>query len=314
MGNVLQDTGGNTLKVLAGGGYGSVGDGISGWTINMDMNSGTLETRVQDYVDASQPAFTEAAGRTYYSDGDGVATPFGSRCARMTLDPADQFEADGTTEKGGWGQWGGVVNFSTIGVAEPAKGDEVWVSMKMFMPAGFNYQASPDMKFMRLRANNGSDVFEGYNDWYFTPDDGGWDFVDGSNQSFPFWFIKETTQNVKHYFGANDTLGTANSVDRPVRGTWETYEMYLKLDESSVDLGGTSRVRVWKNDKLLVDATDIETLGTATSYLTRFHIFTYFNGGIPSPAQSLYVDDLIITTTPPTNTDASGNLRIKDLV
>ena len=33
MGNVLQNTGGNTLKVLAGGGYGSVGDAVASWQL-----------------------------------------------------------------------------------------------------------------------------------------------------------------------------------------------------------------------------------------------------------------------------------------
>ncbi len=92
------------------------------------------------------------------------------------------------------------------------------------------------------------------------------------------------------------------------------------MDYRSVADGGTSRVRVWKNGKLLAELNDIQTLKSKASYADRFLIFTYWNGGkpdgsgsLPSKDQYLFVDDLILTTDTPSNHDMYGNPMIGDI-
>lgn len=186
-----------------------------------------------------------------------------------------------------FGYWGGTINFPSNLV----KGDEIWIRLHTFMPTGFDYNSSAEgnlLKFLRVHTRDATNTNIGYNDWYITPTD---------NSFASHQFIYEGEQ-VWSYV-------TDLSL-RPVLNTWETYEIYLKLDNVPAASGGQARVRFWKNGILILDAADRQTLQTAVAFAERMHIFTYWNGGSPQ-TQQMYIDDLIITSTTPTNTDASGN-------
>ena len=95
------------------------------------------------------------------------------------------------------------------------------------------------------------------------------------------------------------------SGDRIEKGVWESYEIYYKFDTLSVDEGGTGVVRIWKNNKLLSNLTNQITLNNSTTVADSFYLFTYWNGNAPKD-QHLYIDDIIMTSDTPVNTDDNG--------
>lgn len=269
------------------------------WTINMDFNNGPLGKSIEDKGNP-YPVFSDAAGKSIYSDCVGIAQD--GQCAKMNINKGDD----------GWGTWGGRLNFSERDVSNPVPGTEVWISVKMFIPDGFDYSANPRLKFLRLHTRSPGKTNEGYNDLYITPD-GSWLWDGTKNNNAPFIFVKEQ-QNINYFVGKP-------IVDEPKFGTWENYEVYLKMDYISVADGGTSRVRIWKNGKLLAELNDIQTLESSASYANAFLIFTYWNGGKPDGSglkptkdQHLFIDDLIITTDTPSKRDISGNPMIGDVL
>ncbi len=184
------------------------------------------------------------------------------------------------------------------------------LASKYYMPADFDYSAKPHLKFMRFHTMSPSVANEGYNDLYITPDGNThWDSVLNKQTDAPFFFVKEQ-QNLLRF------MGDFNS-DRPKLGVWETYELYLYMDTVPVLPGGKSRVRFWKNGKLVAELNDVKTLNTVSSYSPSFLLFTYWNGGNPTctgthptKSQSLYIEDLVITTDKPSSRDALGNAMI----
>ena len=269
---------------------------VYGWTLQMDFNDGALNDVVND-SGKSYHVFSNAAGHTTYSNCDGQKID--GQCARMSISKGHD----------GWGTWGGRINFNERGLTNLVAGSEVWISVRVFMPEGFDYSASPHLKFLRLHTKSPSSSNEGYNDWYITPDGP----THNGKSDVPFFFVKEQ-QNLVRYFGDFN-------VDRPIKGQWENYEIYMKMDYRTVDEGGTSRVRVWKNGRLLGEFNDMRTLNKSDSYAGSFLIFTYWNGGNasgtgtrPTKDQHLFIDDLIITTDRPSKTDSLGNHMIGNVL
>ena len=97
------------------------------------------------------------------------------------------------------------------------------------------------------------------------------------------------------------------------RDRWESYEVYLFIDNESVDAGGKGRFRVWRDGKLIFDRTDVPTISTADGTIDHLYLFTYWNNENP-PTNHLFVDDIVVATSagPPPNIDASGNTFVGD--
>jgi len=191
--------------------------------------------------------------------------------------------------KGGFGRWGGIL---PIKPALP-RGNEIWVRLYVLWPKDFEFSAAPWMKFIRLhnRTENGKNG--GYNDLYV-------DNADGTTSVLRT--IKET----------HDRWQTYDGPPLP-RDRWECYEVYLFIDNTSVDAAGKGRFRVWRNDELIFDRTDVPTISTADGVIDYLYLFTYWNNETP-PENDLFIDDLAIATSasPPPNKDAAGNTRIGD--
>jgi hypothetical protein len=177
----------------------------------------------------------------------------------------------------GFGRWGGIFDFPS----NLKKGDEIWVKVSIWFPEGFFYNANPWLKFIRVKTPSG------YNDWY----------IANKGSANPFQFIYEGEQ-VWSRFGTQSDAIRYN--------VWETYEMYLKLDNVSTTNGGEALVRVWKNGLLLGEFRDRRTLGNADQEANAVYLFTYWNGE-NSPSQHLYVDDIVITNETPAQRDKQGN-------
>jgi hypothetical protein len=235
----------------------------SAWTIIQNFD---------DLADGASCGWDAGTGSTVSS----AMAYSGSKSCRLTINQGDT----------GFGMWGGIINHpSNVG-----RGGEIWLRVRTFMPAGFNYNSNGEgdhLKFFRFHTMSNSNSNFGYDDWYINPQ--------GTNP--PFLFIYEGEQ-------IWDNIGTPQ--DAIVLGTWETYEYYVHLDTVPAGSGGLARVRTWKNGLLIAELNDRITLETTDGYSDRTHLFTYWNGGSPA-TQAMYVDDVELTTDTPAARDANGN-------
>lgn len=198
------------------------------------------------------------SGSTKAIISDEVTAVSGSKVAKLPI-PAGC--------GGCFGTWGGIINFPT----PLAKGDEVRIKLSVYWPQGFNYNANPWLKFLRVKTPSG------YNDIY----------IPNAGNSHAYQFIYEGEQQWTRF-------GT--TADKVQFGVWEQYEFYLKFDNVSTTNGGTAMARFWKDGKLLAEIPERRTIGSADQTATAFYLFTYWNGE-NSPAQHVYVDDITITGT-----------------
>ena len=176
------------------------------------------------------------------------------------------------------------------------KYDEAWVRFRLFLPVGFDYgsySSGNRLKFIRWKTKNSSGGNAGYMDWY----------INNPGANPPYQATREF-DNCTSYADCWQPFGTAS--DKPNHGVWETYEMYVKFDDKAVDQGGTGRVRVWKNGKLMGDLTRRPTMPHSTDTMLGVLIFTYWNGGSPK-TQHLFLDDLVSTNVTPGEIDSFGN-------
>lgn len=89
------------------------------------------------------------------------------------------------------------------------------------------------------------------------------------------------------------------------RSQWNALQVYMYLDDVPASAGGKARIRVWINDVLLAEITDVPTLDGATSKLSSVWWGNYWNGGFPKD-QHWYLDEVIITSSKPNTTDSGG--------
>lgn len=197
-----------------------------------------------------------------------------------------------------FGMWGGVIAHPT-----PVKqGGQLWMRVHTFMPAGFDYNSNGEgnhLKFLRYHTATTTQGNGGYDDIYINP----------RGSANPFQFIYEGEQMW-------DLIGTASGTllgnlmgtnkDAIQLGSWETYEYWVLFDTVAVKNGGRAEVRFWKNGALMADLTDRITLSNASLIVDQTNLFTYWNGGAPA-TQSMYVDDLVLTTDTPSAKDAAGH-------
>lgn len=241
----------------------------SAWRVDLNFNNGTPGTVAQK----TNGGFSDAASGSYYTTAQSYE---GGMACELNI-------AQGEF---GYGKWGGVITHPTV----LKKGDQIWFRVRTFMPVGFNYDSYGEgnhLKFLRIHTQTPTGSNVGYDDWYINP----------KGSSTAHQFIYEGEQ-VWDFF--------APASQAPVLGQWETYEMYVKLDDVPVSAGGQGRVRVWKNGVLLKDITNRKTLSSATDVSDRSHLFTYWNGSSPA-TQKMYVDDIVLTSDTPSERDANGN-------
>jgi hypothetical protein len=255
----------------------------SAWTTNLACQGGTAGAQVAQGSGANQ--WTNAFTLMHYSTAQ---VPTGS---------TQSCQLGVTAGTDGWDQWGGIYQFPS----HLTSGSNLWIRLAMYVPAGFNYTASPWLKFIRVHTASPSNANKGYNDLYINPAGGSvWDQTLSKQITAPFAYYYESQGDVR-------AVGTsANSI---ATGKWETYELHYTIDTKSKNQGGVGEVKIWKNNALIADLTDQLQLADATTYVESFYLFTYWNGNAPA-TQQLYVDDVTITTDTPSNKDAAGNAFI----
>ncbi|MBL4689095.1 MAG: hypothetical protein JKY37_31170 [Nannocystaceae bacterium] len=220
--------------------------------------------------------FFDAAGRTQATDD---VVHAGTRAARMEIMPEDA---------GGFGQWGGIVPLPDL-----AAGRSVWVRLWVYWPAEFEFSAAPWMKFMRLHNATASGENAGYNDLY----------VDQADEEVSVLRIIKEIHNIWEVYDGHPIA----------RDQWERYEVQLVIDDVSVDDGGDARFRVWRDETLIFDRTDVPTLTTPDGVINGLYLFTYWNNEMP-PHNVAYIDDLAISfdDAPPPMLDDDGNPFLGD--
>lgn len=245
------------------------------WTTHRSFEDGALGA-----VAVGSDAFDSDASGTSYTN-EVVAS--GAQAARLSV-------RGGTA---GFGYWGGIIRFPN----DLQKGDELWVSMRIFIPNGFQIDTDTgSLKFLRIRQKNLDGSHTGYLDNLIREPDQ----IKGV-----FTLLKEGQNKLFHY--------GVRGVDDLSFGKWIRFELYAYLDDVATDEGGRGLVRAWVDDTLVTQQSAVQTLSNAAAYATSLYVFTYWNGGAPKD-QNLFVDDIVITNDLPMNRDAVGNPMIGDVV
>lgn len=245
------------------------------WTISADFDSGVLGTK----ADGGGDGFDGAGGNSIYTDEVTVS----GQAAKLTIEEG----------KTGYGIWGGEFIFpEKIG-----SGDTIWYQVYTYFPAGFDHYSYGEgnrLKFLRIQTKSADNQNHGYVDLY----------IDQKGSASPFKWI---------YEGAARWKNVGNPEDLIVLDRWESYQMRVTLDDVPVDLGGKAEAFIWKNGRLLNHITDRQTLKTDTDFSNRALLFTYWNGGAPK-TQSMYVDNITLTTDRPDMVDAQGNSMLPSII
>lgn len=257
------------------------------FTFTLTM-TGDNATNGASAVDSScsingEASFTSDGSRTVYSNEESYS---GNMSIKMTA-------RGGST---GFGSFGGIVDFRRCtGDAEfkLQKGDEIWLRSRILVPGDWEFNSGRN-KFLRLRTyheSGGEVMSDGYNDLY----------IDGhpEKKDFqPFHFI---------YEGEHRWYGMGTIEDDFVRDQWKTVEWYLYLDDKKASQGGNATVRVWVDGILIGETFERITLKYPTSYISNLNFFTYYGNERSPKDQSVYVDDVVITTDQPLTKDEAGN-------
>ena len=227
------------------------------------------------YDDGEDGAPCEQFDEPFLSVRDSTMAFEGDASCRISVNEGNQ----------GWGNLGGTI---VDAIGELGLGDEIWIRMSLYVPSDYQSNLGRS-KFIRLRTFDTEDQSHGYLDWYLR---GNYDAEE------THWWIYEGTQRWS-------TTGVA--ADDVQRDTWETYEVYYRLDNVPTSEGGSALVRLWKNGVPLGEFTDQATLVLPDDIARGLLIFSYYgNEGSPRD-QHMWIDKLQVATVEPPNRDENGN-------
>lgn len=181
--------------------------------------------------------------------------------------------------------------------ANAVPGDSLWYSVRTFAPTGYNYTATPYLKFLRYHTFTTPTGNSGNN--------GGYDDIYHDNDGH-FHFIYEGES-------VNENFAGGSTAFAPVNNVWETWDYRVVFGTVPLSSGGTADVYFWKNKVLIGRLQDrITMLGSGYS-CREIHHSTYWNGGA-SQNQTLYIGRYAVAAkiaglrddTPFLNTDTNG--------
>jgi hypothetical protein len=179
-------------------------------------------------------------------------------------------------------------------------GGEIWVRFRTYFPTGFNFVAVPVLKFLRLQTAL-SGAPSGHFDFlirYFGENG------DTNNRGF---FDPALEGPATPIFGNSSTAPPTGLVT----GRWQTWNFYVKWH----NVAASSKVRMWRDNKLLIDHSTIATLASASAYMgsaadstSGVMFITHWNG-FPPQDQVCYIDDWAVSSSisgSPTQVDSNG--------
>jgi hypothetical protein len=237
----------------------------AGWIITASFETGTLGAAAN-----GANGFAEAGTYTVI---DNTHVYSGTKSARCGIDAGDDGSGPVT--------WGGLWGYYNSPLGPVVQNGEIWFRVRSFFPVGFNYQANPRLKFLRINTVSTHYGNDGYLDLYIL--------------------------NNGRFSHDNELTGVSTNAvpfgNQLALGTWETYEVYAKLHATQ------GKYRVWQNGILIYENLTQRTLASATSWSEVARIFTFWNGGSPA-TQNCWIDDVVLRTSTPSNQDAAGNWMI----
>ena len=209
----------------------------------------------------------------------------------------------GGDTSGGFGNWGGGWKFPS----NLHKDDEIWFRTWVYYPAGWSFECggcSEGMKFMRIHVGSESGGHVGYHHNYINS--GGRLFIGGGVSdaagntvfnTYPVW-----TDPTLRGAAGEDVGPDFPGVAKVTLGEWHAFEQYIKFDPAP----GKGVRRTWYDGKLVFEDTLTGTMRSSSDVADLIYIWTYWNNGAPK-TQTAYIDDVIITSDRPNNTDSFGN-------
>lgn len=174
-------------------------------------------------------------------------------------------------------------------------GETVWFQVHLLHPPGWEYVSetfNQRCKFMRMQTFSPLGENNGYNDIYVGNPNGGevWRYI---YEGKPQWVD----------FGTVESLPQDNT-------QWEEYQMCVTLDTLSQADGGKGRVLFWKDDELLVDITNKQTLLDPLGYMNEYEYNGYWSNEGAEKTQRCYWGYSAVTNRAPDYTDAFGNPKL----
>lgn len=155
--------------------------------------------------------------------------------------------------------------------ADLKEGGELWFRKYVYFPKDYSFSASPVAKFIR--------------------------FSSGKQWLSLVWNPDGSIRASNPISGAQ-----GKGIFKLEKGVWQAVEMYVKFSS------GKGIFRVWKDGKLVFEDKASSTLKGGNKS-NRMIWGTYWNGGAPK-SQSHYVDDIVLTSSRPSNKDSKGNAFI----
>ena len=182
----------------------------------------------------------------------------------------------------GFGTWGGSFKYpSNLG-----NGDELWFRVWAYFPKDFSFYCggcTQGVKFMRIHTAASDFSNEGYHSILLKDNI----IVDS-----------EVTGKIFH-----SNNGSKKSAGQNITtGAWHAYEMYIKFASTP----GQGIYRVWQDGNLVFEDTITQTLKSSSSISDLIYLFSYWNNGAPKTQQA-YVDEIVVTSTRPSDIDSHGN-------
>lgn len=251
------------------------------WTIDAKFEDGQAG---QKAMLTNNDAFHSHANNSKYSTAQKLS---GNQSGSVTTVGGDT--------SGGFGKWGGSWNFDS----KLKEGDEIWFRAWVYYPTNFDFSSSSSegMKFMRIHVASANGDNEGYHHNYIK---------DGGNKGKLFIGGEVRGNDGKTIFDNKSKAQLRGTSDAGIvqisLGQWHSYEQYVRFDSTP----GKGIRRTWFDGQLVMEDKKTATLGSPGSYSDFIYIWTYWNGGAPK-TQTAYIDDVIITSDQPNNTDSKGN-------
>ena len=193
---------------------------------------------------------------------------------------------------------------------ELAEGDELWVRVYIYAPAGFDWTATPITKLLRIVVANPDGTGNGYHSILATRP-GNYGCAGENIYGYVVTGSEMNSSQTPPPICQN--MSAAGDEKFLTPGQWHTIELYLKI--SSVD----GVMRAWVNGELVAEYHYPTILAggkipiARTSNWMDHHLLGWWNGGATQD-QFLYFDDLIITNETPGSVDAHGNQMIGSTV
>lgn len=186
------------------------------------------------------------------------------------------------------------------------EGDEFWIRIYIFPPAGFDWTCSPITKLLRITTARSDGSDSGYHSILATrPQNYG---CSGENKyGYMVTGSEMNSSKSPPPICQNKNADIGDSFLTP--GEWHCMELYIKVSENN------GIIRAWHNG-ILKQEYFYPTI-TAGGYIpanrttnwTVHHLLGWWNGG-PTKDQYLYFDNMAYTNETPQNRDAEGNYMI----